>query len=63
MALNRAYRGHPAAVHTDAPGRRELTFITITITITVIVIGITITHITLNNEVSKISSERKAHET
>ena len=63
MAFNGAYRGHPAAVHTEAPGRRELTIITITITITVTVISNTITHITLESEISKISSERKAHET
>ena len=62
LAFNCAYRGHPAAVHIAAPARRELTIITIISTITILVFGITITHITLKKEVSKISSERMAHE-
>ena len=62
----------PSTVHIEAIlppciprrlGERELTIITITITITIIIISITIIHITLNIEVSNISSERKAHET
>ena len=49
-------------MRTEAPGRRALTIIAIAITSTIIMISITIANITLNIEVSKISSE-KAHET
>ena len=63
LAFNRAYRGHPAAVHTEALGRRELTIITfiITLIINMFSSSITITNDTLNIEVSKIGSEGKAH--
>ena len=52
LAVNCAYRGHLAAVHIEAPGRREFT---------IIIIGISITKDTLNVEVSKIGAERTAH--
>ena len=52
LAFNCAYRGHLAAVHAEAPGRRELT---------IIIIGITTTNDSLNVEVSKIGAERTAH--
>ncbi len=49
LAFNCAYRGHLAAVHVEAPERRELT---------IIINGISITNYTHNVEVSKIGAER-----